>query len=146
MFTQRRMNPTIVPLHTHSLFWDPLGESLPASVITHSFLFSLRSIGMATLAQPHSYSFPMLVIGLSHEATARSPPTTSVSFLSRRLYYSFTRTKCTHANGGRKGSVEWTRVSIYRAASLIDPVLQVGWVCVHLSLFRSTEGNVFFSN
>lgn len=144
MFTQRRMNPTIVPLHTRSLFLDPLGESLPGSVITHSFLFSLRSIGMATLAEPHSYSFPMLVIGLSHEATARSPPTTSVCFLSLRLYYSLTRTECTHANGGRKGSVEWTRVSIYRAASFKDPVLQVGWVCMHLSLFRSAEGIVFF--
>lgn len=139
MFTQRRMNPTIVPLHTRSLFLDPLGESLPGSVITHSFLFSLRSIGMATLAEPHSYSFPMLVIGLSHEATARSPPTTSVCFLSLRLYYSLTRTECTHANGRRKGSVEWTRVSIYRAASFKDPVLQVGWVCMHLSLFSGQQ-------
>lgn len=59
---------------------------------------------------------------------------------SLRLYYAFTRVECTHANGGRKGSVE----SIYRAASLNDPVLQVGWVCMHLSLFRSTDGNVSF--
>lgn len=63
---------------------------------------------------------------------------------SLRLYYAFTHVECTHANGGRKGSVEWTRISIYRAASLNDPVLQVGWVCMHLSLFRSTDGNVFF--
>lgn len=32
---------------------------------------------MATLAQAHSYSFPILVIGLTHEAT--SPPTVDVS-------------------------------------------------------------------
>lgn len=96
MFTQRRMNPTIGPLHTRSLFLDPLGESLPGSVITHSFLFSLRSTGMATLAEPHSYSFPMLVIGLSHEATTRSPPTTSVCFLPLQLYYAFVHAKCTH--------------------------------------------------
>lgn len=104
--------------HTLSLFLDPLGESLPGSVITHSFLFSLHSIGMATLAELHSYSFPMLVIGLSHEATARSPPTTSVCFLSLCLYYPFTHTECTYANAGRKGSAEWTRISIDRAASL----------------------------
>lgn len=95
----------MVPLHTHSLFLDPLGESLPGTVITHSFLFSLHRIGMATLEEPHSYTFPMLVIGLSHEAAARSPPTTSVCFISLRLYYSFVLAECTHANGGRKGAV-----------------------------------------
>lgn len=90
---------------THSLFLDPLGESLPGAVITHSFLFSLHSIGMATLEEPHSYTFPMLVIGLSHVAAARSPPTTSVCFMPLRLYYSFTLAECTHANGGRKAAV-----------------------------------------
>lgn len=96
----------MVPLHTRSLFLDPLGESLPGSVITHSFLFSLHSIGMATLEEPHSYTFPMLVIGLSHVAAAKIPPTTSVCFISRCLYYPFTLTDCTHENGCRKGSVE----------------------------------------
>lgn len=102
---------------THSLFLDPLGESLPGAVITHSFLFSLHSIGMATLEEPHSYTFPMLVIGLSHVAAARSPPTTSVCFIPLRLYYSFTLAECTHANGGSKGAVTSTRLSSFKQTS-----------------------------
>lgn len=38
----------------------------------------LQPIGMATLAEPHSYSLPMLVTGLTRHATARSPPTLGI--------------------------------------------------------------------
>lgn len=59
---------------------------------------------MATLAQPHSYSLPILVIGLTHEAPAEALQqliclVTSVCFLSLRLYHSRTHTYCTHGNG-----------------------------------------------
>ena len=37
-----------------------------------------RGIGIATLARPHSYSLPLLVIGLTHQAPTRSPPTVSM--------------------------------------------------------------------
>lgn len=77
---------------------------------TLSYLLSLLcSIGMATLAQPHSYSLPILVIGLTHEAPARSPPTVDMFghfcgfSLSAplSLLHTHTHTHCTHANGAR---------------------------------------------
>lgn len=64
--------------HTHiAYFWTYLVYPCPVqSPSTLSYLVSfLCSIGMATLAQPHSYSLPILVIGLTHQAPARSPTT-----------------------------------------------------------------------
>lgn len=71
---------TAILLHTHRLFlglffififfWRVRARSNRRPLPLSSAV-----IGMATLAKPHSYSLPILVIGLTHQAPARSPPT-----------------------------------------------------------------------
>lgn len=58
------------PLLRLPLFWRVRGCSN-----RRPLLLSSAAIGMATLAEPHSYSLPILVTGLARQATARSPPT-----------------------------------------------------------------------
>lgn len=73
------------------------GSTLP------QLLSFLCSIGMATLAQPHSYSLPILVIGLTHEASTQALQqelclVTSASFLSPPLSLLLTLTYCTRVD------------------------------------------------
>lgn len=94
MFTKVRENLTAVPLQQHTppifgpsfffpllrlpLFWRVRGRSN-----RRPLLLSSAAIGMATLAEPHSYSLPILVTGLAHQATGQesSVLATSVGLL-----------------------------------------------------------------
>ena len=87
--------------HTHTLpifglTWLYMCPVQSSSATSYHLPF-LCSIGMATLAQAHSYSLPILVIGLAHEAPARAFQqliclVTSVCFLSVPLSLLHTHT------------------------------------------------------
>lgn len=92
--SHRRSTPTTHAAYFWTIFFFPLLR-LPLFWRVHGrsnrcpLLLSSAAIGMATLAEPHSYSLPILVTGLARQATARSPPTLDTFWPLPRLLFFF---------------------------------------------------------
>lgn len=107
MFTQMRVNPTSIPLHTYCLFLDIFCVSMPGPIAVLSSLPSSSSlqywygnIGTLPLSsdlshRPHSWG--------TTSKSSNSWYVLAISVCSRSLClylsYTHTHTRCTHANG-----------------------------------------------